>query len=235
MVPANSNPVGKVDQANADAERQYPMEKRPHWRDRTLAVFTVLIFLTYLTSDYFLWRQLKITSGQLEQMKAADRPWIGIDRVDAGDCYDPGLPAVNPKRGPVITICIQVKNYGKTPAYIGVNTRFEKVSEPWLNAEDLCESAKQPVEAYRYSAISQSPWMYTSDVKPASGESVQRVVEQGILGCIAYRAVTDNTWHQTPFHVMVRRKDKRVIVFDGGEVPKEQFEITPVFIVGRAN
>ena len=42
---------------------------RPHWADVIIAIFTGLILLTYITSDYFLWRQLKITEGQLDQMK----------------------------------------------------------------------------------------------------------------------------------------------------------------------
>jgi hypothetical protein len=41
---------------------------RPHWADRIIAVFTVLIFLTYITSNVFLWKQLKVTKGQLDQM-----------------------------------------------------------------------------------------------------------------------------------------------------------------------
>jgi hypothetical protein len=41
------------------------MEGRPHWADILMAVFTGLILLTYLTSDYFLWKQLGMTQTAL--------------------------------------------------------------------------------------------------------------------------------------------------------------------------
>jgi hypothetical protein len=64
-----------------------PDDKRPHWADRIIAVFTVLIFLTYITSDYFLWRQMNVTSAQLDLMKASgetatQQTWRAIDNLN---------------------------------------------------------------------------------------------------------------------------------------------------------
>ncbi len=42
------------------------MDNRPHWTDILMAVFTGLILLTYLTSDYFLWRQMDLTGQMLK-------------------------------------------------------------------------------------------------------------------------------------------------------------------------
>ena len=65
----NPDPIRSVGQSEADDEKATDQNKRPHWADRTIAVFTVLIFFTYLTSDYFLWRQLGTTRDALKQAK----------------------------------------------------------------------------------------------------------------------------------------------------------------------
>ena len=72
---SNNPPIPKhaeiVSQQHTDTPNysQTVTNSRPHWADVIIAIFTGLILLTYITSDYFLWRQLKITSGQLDQMK----------------------------------------------------------------------------------------------------------------------------------------------------------------------
>jgi hypothetical protein len=70
-VPANPNPIGESDGETPQNQTNNTADHHPHWADRTIAVFTVLIFLTYITSDYFLWRQLQITARQLDQMKGS--------------------------------------------------------------------------------------------------------------------------------------------------------------------
>ena len=43
---------------------------RPHWADSIIAVFTVLIFLTYITSDYFLWKQSQLAEQTLREVRS---------------------------------------------------------------------------------------------------------------------------------------------------------------------
>jgi hypothetical protein len=43
---------------------------RPHWADTVIAVFTVLIFLTYITSDYFLWKQSRFADQTLREVRS---------------------------------------------------------------------------------------------------------------------------------------------------------------------
>jgi hypothetical protein len=43
---------------------------RPHWADRIIAIFTGLIFLTYIASNYFACRQMKLTKTAIEQSAA---------------------------------------------------------------------------------------------------------------------------------------------------------------------
>jgi hypothetical protein len=104
-VPAHTEPIGSENALRPKTQQ----DERPHWADRTIAIFTVLIFLTYITSDYFLWRQLKITNGQLEQNKASirleQRAWITVV---------PGV--VSMTNGQVIQANVRVTNTGKTPA-----------------------------------------------------------------------------------------------------------------------
>lgn len=56
---------------------------RPHWADKAIAVFTMLTFLTYITSNYFVWKQLTLTQGALnasnDQFRRASRPWVNIE------------------------------------------------------------------------------------------------------------------------------------------------------------
>jgi hypothetical protein len=64
-----ANPIreeGKSNTMNGDLNGK---DKSPHWADRIMAIFTVLIFFTYITSDYFLWRQLGATRDALTQAK----------------------------------------------------------------------------------------------------------------------------------------------------------------------
>jgi hypothetical protein len=50
---------------------------RPHWADIVMACFTILIFLTYLTSDYFLWKQFQLTSRALNDNEASFTRTLG--------------------------------------------------------------------------------------------------------------------------------------------------------------
>jgi hypothetical protein len=66
--PARTNerePVTGGNGSSASYVKQDSAGNRPHWADILMAVFTGLILLTYLTSDYFLWKQLGLTQTAL--------------------------------------------------------------------------------------------------------------------------------------------------------------------------
>lgn len=52
-------------EAHTGQTNSRPTDNRPHWADAVIAIFTVLIFLTYITSDYFLWKQMRLTQESL--------------------------------------------------------------------------------------------------------------------------------------------------------------------------
>ncbi len=53
------------------------MNNRPYWTDRIIAIFTGLILLTYVTSDYFLWRQLQSTEKTLKHSGESFQKTLG--------------------------------------------------------------------------------------------------------------------------------------------------------------
>lgn len=53
MTPAHADPIGEPNDQPRNNGKRGAGNKSPHWADRTVAVFTVLIFLTYITSNYF--------------------------------------------------------------------------------------------------------------------------------------------------------------------------------------
>lgn len=82
MSANNANPVGERRENAADDSNTNPTG-RPHWADGIVAVFTVAIFLTYITSDYFLWQQrnamLESNKISHDVFNAANRPYVGIN------------------------------------------------------------------------------------------------------------------------------------------------------------
>lgn len=64
-------PIAGENEGGAGTVKQNSADRRPHWADILMAVFTGLILLTYLTSDYFLWQQFKLTEKALVDSEAS--------------------------------------------------------------------------------------------------------------------------------------------------------------------
>ena len=77
----------------------------PHWADKIMAFFTGLILLTYITSDYFLWKQMNLTQ---RAFLMDERPWVSLQTVSHKDNQNPKYPI------PVVEI--KYTNTGKTAA-----------------------------------------------------------------------------------------------------------------------
>ena len=85
-VPANANPTSNEGQTRTDTEKRTSMDKNPHWADRTIAIFTVLIFLTYLTSNYFACqtlREIKIGGADTHDLAVAAGKQADASRIIA--------------------------------------------------------------------------------------------------------------------------------------------------------
>jgi hypothetical protein len=72
---------------HGDKGRKDESVDRPHWADRVIAVFTVLIFLTYITSDYFLWKQSKVAEQTLREVRSggADTHELAVQAKNQAD------------------------------------------------------------------------------------------------------------------------------------------------------
>jgi len=58
---------------------------RPHWADSAIAIFTGLILITYITSNYFACQQLKSTGkaldANIEASRTDQRAWLGVKDI----------------------------------------------------------------------------------------------------------------------------------------------------------
>lgn len=84
---------------------------RPHWADAVIAILTGLILITYITSNYFSCRQLKLTGKALDASIAASRTdqraWLGVKDITLSHPLVINLP---------IDISVNTFNSGRTPA-----------------------------------------------------------------------------------------------------------------------
>ena len=64
LVPRKENPITSEGNSGSESKDGNP---RPHWADRIIAIFTGLIFLTYIGSNYFACRQMRLTKAAIDQ------------------------------------------------------------------------------------------------------------------------------------------------------------------------
>lgn len=62
--PRKENPVASKSTPGSESKEGNP---RPHWADRIIAIFTGLIFLTYIASNYFACNQMNLTKKAIDQ------------------------------------------------------------------------------------------------------------------------------------------------------------------------
>jgi hypothetical protein len=115
---------------------------RPHWADRIVAIFTGLIFLTYIASNYFSCNQLKLTKAAIDQSATNNASAIAAQQKIAQDGlaksqenFDKSISSARDqlrldqrawlgvdnvigqaKVGEIFTVTVYIKNTGKTPA-----------------------------------------------------------------------------------------------------------------------
>ena len=85
---------------------------KPEHANAVLAIVTILIFVTGCAYTIFACLQWRSMEGQVEQMKAGNRPWIGIDP-------DTGLRVseirIGEKETATVTMNVTIKNFGSYP------------------------------------------------------------------------------------------------------------------------
>jgi hypothetical protein len=140
--PDNRTPIGSENESGANRVQENVTDNRPHWADVVIAVFTGLILVTYITSDVFLWKQLRLTSKAVRQAKEDNAATILAQQKIAQDAlaasqtnFDKsigsardqlrldqrawlGVDAISgePKEKARWEITVGIKNTGKTPA-----------------------------------------------------------------------------------------------------------------------
>ena len=77
-----TRPVAHLDNESREEKQEH---HRPHWADRVIAVFTGLIFITYIASNYFACQQMSLTKGAMEQAKRDNAAAIQAQKQIAAD------------------------------------------------------------------------------------------------------------------------------------------------------
>jgi len=81
----NQDPVRDENESSTTHIQENVTNNRPHWADVVIAVFTGLILITYITSDYFLWKQQGLTRDAMEQAKRDNASSIAAQQKIAQD------------------------------------------------------------------------------------------------------------------------------------------------------
>ncbi len=147
----------ETDQEPNERANVHPTNNRPHWADAVIAVFTILIFLTYITSDYFLWKQMRLTQKSLNdsetsfaetlaQMRAQTKAQVASANA-AGKAAEAMAAEVNKLKSAV------AETHALVMAAQTANTNAVSAERPWIGAsiqvEDF-EPGKVPVYAIRF-------------------------------------------------------------------------------------
>jgi len=92
LPPRKDNPVASEANPGSEGKQGSP---RPHWADRIIAIFTGLIFLTYIASNYFACNQMKLTKQAIDQSATNNAAAIVAQQKIAQDALTASQDSVN--------------------------------------------------------------------------------------------------------------------------------------------
>ena len=96
---------------NQDKTTTNGSSNRPHWADRSIAIFTGLMLITYITGNYFSCQQIRLTGtaldASIEMSRTDQRAWLGVKDITLTHALTINHP---------IQISVNTFNSGKTPA-----------------------------------------------------------------------------------------------------------------------
>jgi hypothetical protein len=196
---------------------------------KTLAVWTGWLSVAGIFAAYFAWRTLSAISGQLEQMKVDQRPWIPPNLAIAG-------PLVFNDAGASLPIYGDFENTGKSPA---VSVRVAIFLFFGIGHTDNRESQRTRCDAQRYvERPSSGPVVFPGDThfwlsSPGAPRRGMIISNDGaafpsVLGCIIYYSTFDETQHQTRFIYRLRETGAANYLFTNhGNIPADRLSWYP--------
>jgi hypothetical protein len=132
-----SHPAPKSNQSNTKGTMRDPRKR--FWRDwdtleRTQAVFNLLLVAFTLGLVWTSAKQWHAATGTLSELKAEQRPWVGMTRFEVKFSNDDPIQ-------PIASVTLHYLNVGKTPAqnckdsfkYVPTNQHSAANSFPMLN------------------------------------------------------------------------------------------------------
>jgi hypothetical protein len=166
-----------------------------------------------------------ISYGQLDEMRSDKRPWISVDVIPAGNL-------IIKEGGIFLEVFFDMKNTGKSPAVFvwpekntipnAIGTRFDEWQKP-VNCirEPRPKGERKAIEGFalfpdqtfrfRDTITFERNKMKSTDFNGHPSAS------PAIVGCVRYKFISDNTWHQTGFAYMIG-KYARGSIFSGAVI-----------------
>ncbi len=198
-----------------------------------------------------------------DQFVADNRPWVAIDTgSDKGivpyEDMQVGINATIPSDYVKFVLSYSLKNFGRTPAYVEINTEVRDINYP-LHGKYLTNMVEQFCEDdYRNRvSLGKNGWPCTivpgtmnynrPEILPIT-EKMRKTgkMEPTVIGCIWYRSTNagDNAIHKTPFSAQISMKTVApentapvAITFpvDGSTIPAKKLKTMDVLVVGKAD
>jgi hypothetical protein len=233
-----------------ERDRQEPISEeafidRIRKSDRWIIFLTAVIAIGGLVSSAIFWKQLSIMSGQLDVMRAEQRPWVSaIPSINHPFVYTPDEEAS-------ITIRYDLQNSGHSPATnVWVEQRFFPMmpADVRKQIEEVCTQDEKVAPRSPFDRILGFP-VFPNDVNSVEWESIiqkdeiekfnanfKRKVNAWspvLLACIFYRSPIDFSIHHTPLLLNLMMKRSAVkegrgccgIFLSDSPIPAEKLEI----------
>lgn len=175
--------------------------------------------------------------GQLDQMKAAQRPWISVIDVTART-----WPIHQDNRA-IFKLTFDLKNVGHSPATVLVRAGVLMPTDPWKAQEEICARPGDGEER-KWIVLPNDVFPYNFD-PPALEADFGKIKEYTpmVVGCIIYRsALDDKTLYRTPFVTWMSVEDPKSplprevfipIKVDGAPMPADNLRSKNVLITGE--
>jgi len=205
----------------------YQRWKKISLNNQLIVVFTLVIALSTFGYAILAAWQLRVMSGQLEQMRLGSRAWVGLN--DEGGTLRVGPLTINEQGTTLIEGSVNVRNFGDYPAQDVYVLGRLVLSQKWASIEEtereiLRRAADHPRGIVVFPGPSRLNFPLVSMVEPSQMIWVRR--DDGlwafIVGCIFYRDQSGGQQHTTFAYQYQRRGSTLAVTFKpvpSAEVP----------------
>jgi len=211
--------------AKADKQRRAGIEERSHPIERRRFYLDVVAIGVAAAAAIFLLMQQNTMQGQLDEMRAEQRPWVFVSSITAATDLtwdkDGGYMEFNiflKNSGHIPGTEVQI-HYTTFPASLGVDPlEAQKAACAYRPEEPPGDAVFPGEDAKRGKAL----LLARQNMPQNSSEALRPV----IVGCVSYRLPAVTGTHQTSFFFFLVRGDRQPIAADIA-VAKDHLDFLP--------